>query len=125
MMAGFKFRLVALFYIVSLDFCYSWSNVPVKSPRRRQLNEKLVTFSAAAIVALVSPNVDQFHLEVPPANAIDSTLSLDEEKLRKSLKPATPERPQIVLPSSVSNIPIEKQPIVEGIVVFWTKFAFV
>lgn len=40
---------------------------------------------------------------------------MDEEQLKQSLKPATSEQPQIMLPTG-SSVPAEKQPIVEGLI---------
>ena len=89
----------------------------INFPKPRNNNNKVARDFAAAVwiggTVLLTPHIEHAVL-LPPAFAASSSSGVTEEQLRQSLKPATSSQPQIMLPTTSSNVPLEKQPIVEG-----------
>ncbi len=111
-----SFRLAVLFLCCLQS--RGWNAQP-KPAKPRQWRKQVVNFAAAAIITVFAPIGNQ-HIpwNTPPAMAIEAPFSMDENLLRQSLKPPTEDRPQIMLPAGNTEVPADKQPIVEGKIIW-------
>ncbi|CAB9504833.1 expressed unknown protein [Seminavis robusta] len=118
-MMAIRHLSVALSILLLLTTCFSpchgWNSNhgPVKPRAWHKTIQKVATNAAVATTiycGIMLPHDAAF---------ADASSSFSEEQLRQSLKPATESRPQIMLqgppPTQQQYVPIENQPIVQGL----------